>query len=258
MSSLGDADISSGVETYLNGSLSGLVVADRPAYVLVPHGRPTPDRRWVWITPDWLGRPGDLGVIQHRLYIEAVLSRGFHVAGVDVGVTYGSPRGAEICHEFYLEMVTAFALSDRVRLIAQSNGGLIGYAWAFRHPNVVDRIFGIFPVTDFFSWPPGGVGQIVSDAEPGMEYNLSETELRERSSEFNPIDNLAPLAGAGVKIFHVHGDSDDLVPHERNSLELQARYRALKGDCEVEVLPGIAHGGRAVFESMRAVQFLLQ
>ena len=26
------------------------------------------------------------------------------------------------------------------------NGGLIGFAWAFRHPKNVDRIFGIYPV----------------------------------------------------------------------------------------------------------------
>ncbi len=61
----------------------------------------------------------------------------------------------------------------------------------------------------------------------GLDYGLTLEELTRRSSEFNPIDNLAPLAKAGVKILHIHGDKDDVVPTEANSLELARRYREL-------------------------------
>jgi pimeloyl-ACP methyl ester carboxylesterase len=243
--------------SYLNGSLSPLRVAQRAAYVIRPKSVPDLHRRWVWIAPHWLGLPDELGVVQHRFYVEALLARGFHVAGIDVGVTFGSPRGAEVCQEFYLTAVSRLGLSDRVRLLVQSNGGLIGYAWAFRHANLVDRIFGIYPVLDFFTWPPGGVAQIISDAEPGLGYDLSVDDLQTRSGDFNPLENLAPLARAGVAIFHVHGDRDELVPVERNSIEVQRRYRAIGGRCEVDVLPGVGHGGQRVLDSVRGAEFLL-
>ena len=141
--------------TYLNGSLMSLRVAERSAYVLQPYGPTDSQRRWAWIAPSWLGLPDDFGVVQHRFYAEALLARGFHVAGIDLGYTFGSPRGAEVCQEFYATVRGVVGLSGRVRLLVQSNGGLIGYAWAFRHANVVDRIFGIYPVIDYFTWPPG-------------------------------------------------------------------------------------------------------
>ena len=233
-----------------------LRVAGRNAYVLQPYGRPDSQRRWAWIAPSWLGLPDDLGVVQHRFYAEALLARGFHVAGIDLGYTFGSPRGAEVCQEFYTTVRGVFGLSDRVRLLVQSNGGLIGYAWAFRHANVVDRIFGIYPVIDYFTWPPGGPAQIIADAEPGLGYEISVDELRSRPGEFNPIENLAPLATSGVEIFHVHGDRDELVPLEPNSIELQRRYRALGGRCEIEILPGVGHGGQRVLDSVRGIEFL--
>ena len=48
--------------------------------------------------------------------------------------------------------------------------------------------------------------------------------------EFNPIDNLAPLAKAGVRIFHIHGDKDELVPMPANTTVLVEKYQALGGD----------------------------
>jgi pimeloyl-ACP methyl ester carboxylesterase len=75
--------------------------------------------------------------------------------------------------------------------------------------------------------------------------------------EFNPIDNLAPLAKAGVKILHIHGDADKLVPMDANSTELARRYRELGGSAEIVVLPGLGHGGKALYESEPFLTFLL-
>ena len=61
------------------------------------------------------------------------------------------------------------------------------------------------------------------------------------SRRFNPVDNLKPLAEAGVTIFHIHSDKDDLVPLENNSLELQRRYQKFGGQAEIEIIPGLGH-----------------
>ena len=54
--------------------------------------------------------------------------------------------------------------------------------------------------------------------------------------DVNPIDNLAPLAKAGVKIYHIHGTNDDTVPMNSNSTEFAMRYKALGGEIQVEVI----------------------
>ena len=95
-----------------------------------------------------------------------------------------------------------------------------------------------------------------------MGYSLTLQELERRTREFNPIDNLAPLAKAGVKILHIHGDQDTLIPTGANSLELARRYRALGGKAEIVLLKGLpiakrGHDGPDLYESAALLKFLL-
>ncbi|MFI5457327.1 MAG: protein kinase [Isosphaerales bacterium] len=243
--------------TYLGGQLVVLRVHGRNAYIIKPTGKIDPQKRWVWIFPFWLGVNDGHGRLHHQLYVEKYLAAGFHVTGIDVGTSCGSPTAAEVCNEFYQKLRTDHGLDRRARLEVQSNGGLIGYAWAFRHPDCVDRIGGICPVTDFRTWPPPGMASILSATENGLGYNLTLAQLTARQAEFNPIENLAPLAKAGVKILHIHGDKDDLVPMPANSIELARRYQALGGRAEVVVIPGLGHGGQVLYESQPLLKFLL-
>jgi pimeloyl-ACP methyl ester carboxylesterase len=225
------------------------------AYLVEPTGKVDPQKRWVWTFPFWLAINDGHGRLQHRFYVERLLAAGFHVAGIDVGTSCGSPSAAEVCHEFYELLVAQHGLNRRARLVGQSNGGLIAYGWAFRHPDCVERIAGICPATDFRTWP--GLANVVAFPAPGLGYGLSLEQLSGRVSEFNPIDNLRPLAGAGVKILHVHGDKDDLVPMPANSLELAARYKKSGGSAQVVVLKGLGHGGTPLYESETFIKFLL-
>ena len=215
-------DVVSG--TYSRGELVKLTVGERNAYVVKPKGKVDAERRWIWISPFWLGINDGHGALQHRDYVEQFLAAGFHVGGVDVGTSCGSPSAARLGQVFYERMVSQFRLHAKVRLVGQSNGGLIAYAWAFRRPDCVDRIFGIYPATDFRTWPT--LPAMLNAPDPGLGYDLSLPELTRRTAEFNPIDNLAPLAKAGVKILHIHGDKDDLVPLGPNSAVFVERYKA--------------------------------
>ncbi len=243
------------VGTYHSGKLTELRVRGRMAYLVEPTGKVDSQKRWVWTFPFWLAINDGHGQLQHRFYVERLLAAGFHVAGIDVGTSCGSPSAAEVCHEFYRLLVAEHGLNRRARLIGQSNGGLIAYAWAFRHPDCVDRIAGICPATDFRTWPL--LPNVVAFPERGLDYGLSHEQLSRRVSEFNPIDNLRPLAAAGVKILHIHGDQDDLVPMKANSLELAARYKKLGGSAQIVLLPGLGHGGTRLYESEPFIQFLL-
>lgn len=241
--------------TYRGGKLKELCIRDRKAYMVQPTGKIDLKKRWLWEFPYWLGINDGFGNLQHRNYVEKALAAGFHMAGVDVGPSCASPAAAEACQEFYRRLVDDEGLSPKARIMGQSHGGLIAYGWAMRNPTCVERIGGICPATDFRSWPL--LPNVVAFPEKGLDYGLSLQELSERAAEFNPIDNLAPLAKAGVRILHIHGDRDELVPMSANSTELARRYEKLQGTAEIVVLEGLGHGGQELYESDRLIQFLL-
>ncbi|MBS0262274.1 MAG: prolyl oligopeptidase family serine peptidase [Planctomycetes bacterium] len=240
---------------YQGGQLIELRCEERMAYVVQPTGKTDPQRRWVWEFPFWLGINDGFGSLQHRHYVEKLLASGFHIAGIDVGPSCASPLAAAACQKFHEKMVTEYRLHRKARLLTQSHGGLIGYGWAFRNPTQVDRIAGICPATDFRSWPT--TTNVIPFSRQGLGYEIEVEELTRRMSEFNPIDNLAPLAKSGVKILHIHGDKDELVPMSANSTELAKRYQQLGGTADIVVLEGLGHGGQILYESEPLLMFLL-
>ena len=250
---------------FSNGVINRFSLAKMDSFVIVPAGKVDPQRRWVWVAPMWLvftkHEKNPLPTrVEYEFYVESLLAHGFHVAGVNVGTSLGSPASAEAFDKFYEFVINKYQLNPKARLIGQSQGGLMAYGWAFRHPEKVDRILGIYPALDLRSWPtlekvvgPKSVGNPVFGFQA-----MSLDELKKRLPEFNPIDNLKPLADAKVKIFHIHGDSDHTVPFEPNSGEALRRYRALGGDMEVLSLPGKGHDpGPGFYGSQKAVDFLI-
>ncbi len=242
--------------TYRGGELAELRVGDRMAYLVRPTRKVDPQKRWLWEFPFWLGINDGFGNVQHRNYVERALAAGFHVAGVDVGPSCGSPAAAKVCQEFYKSLLADSGLNTRARIMGQSHGGLIAYGWAFRNPTCVERIAGICPATDFLSWPT--LPNFVNFPMKGLDYGLTLEELTRRAAEFNPVDNLAPLAKAEVRILHIHGDKDELVPMNANSTALADRYRELGGSAEIVVLEGLGHGGKVLYESEPLIKFLLE
>jgi hypothetical protein len=115
------------------------------------------------------------------------------------------------------------------------------------------------PATDFRTYPT--LPNVVAGPTKGLDYGLSLEELDRRSGEFNPIDNLAPLAKAGAKILHLHGAADTLVPTGANAKELARRYRELGGEAEIVLLDLPAakrgHDGPELYESAALLKFLL-
>ena len=255
--------------TYENGEIDWHEIA-RDAYVIRPKGKVDAARRWVCMAPAWaavmkqdvsMGDP--VKGVEYDFYVESLLAGGFHVVGVHIGRSLGSPAGVEVFDQLYELLTSEYHLHPKARLLGASNGGLIVYAWAFRNPDCVDRIFGLYPSLDLRSWPgldravgPGSAGT----ADPEFAYgDMRASELEARLAEFNPIDNLKPLADAGVAIYHIHGDRDAAVPFEPNSGEAIRRYRAMGGQIEVEKLVGRGHeAGGPFYDSQEAVAFLVE
>ena len=65
-----------------------------------------------------------------------------------------------------------------------------------------------------------------------------------------------------MKIPHIHGDKDTLVPASANSTELARRYRDLGGVVKIVLLPELpakkrGHDGPELYESAALLKFLL-
>ncbi len=224
-------------------------VADHKAFVMMPPKSarvdgPTP---WVWYAPT-LGRglPGGA----ERWMFDRLHAAGVAIAGIDVGESYGSPKGRAVYQSLYEHLTTQRGFGRKPVLLARSRGGLMLYNWAVEHPESVGGVAGIYPVCNVTSYPG------VARAAPA--FGLSPDGLQAKLKEHNPVDRLAPLAKAKVPIHHIHGDSDKVVPLEANSGLLAARYKALGGPVSVEVVKGQGHNmWSGWFESKKLTDFMI-
>jgi len=224
-------------------------VDGRTAFVILPAvenlhaNRPVP---WVWYAPTLPKLPA----VEEKWMFERFLEAGIAVAGVDVGESYGSPKGRAHFTALYRELVERRGFSRKPCLLARSRGGLMLYNWAAEHPESVGCMAGIYPVCNIRSWP--GLDKACG------AYGLSAAQLEEKLTQHNPIDRLAPLAEAGVPIFHIHGDSDKTVPLEDNSSLLASRYRELGGSMRLRIPPGQGHNmWDGFFQCRELVEFVI-
>lgn len=161
------------------------------------------------------------------------LDAGMAIAGIDVGESYGSPAGRMSFTAFHEELTDLRGLCRKACLLARSRGGLMLYNWAVEHPDCVACIAGIYPVCSPASYPGAEA------AAPA--YGLTTDQFIEELSNHDPPERLAPLAAAGVPIFHIHGDSDTVVPLEANSDRLARRYAELAAPMTLRVIEGGGH-----------------
>ena len=222
-------------------------VEDHTAFlILPPKNKEASTIPWVWYAPTLPRLPGKEEVWMFSQFLD----EGIAIAGIDVGESFGSPAGRKIYSAFHQYLVTERGMSKQACLLARSRGGLMLYNWAAENANSVACIAGIYPVCNLESYP--GL------ARAHQAYEISEKQLRDRLSNHNPIDRLAQLAKADVPIYHIHGDSDRVVPLEANSQPLAERYKKLGGRVTLKVVPGQGHNmWKGWFEHQPLVDFVI-
>jgi pimeloyl-ACP methyl ester carboxylesterase len=201
-----------------------------PCKVAVP-ATPAPGMPWVWRARFWGHKP-NVDV--------ALLKQGFHIAYADVSNLFGAPKAVARWDKLYDHLVTTQGFHPKPALEGMSRGGLIIYNWAARNPDKVSCIYGDAPVCDIKSWPGAkGKGKLGPWDRCMEAYGFTEEEAM--AFRGNPIDNLGPLAQAGIPLLHVVGDSDEVVPVEENTAIVEKRYRDLGGKIQVIHKPGVKH-----------------
>ncbi len=222
-------------------------VAGCTAFVIPPAGEAgTNATPWVWYAPTLPGLPG----VEEKWMFEKFTAAGVAIAGVDVGESYGSPKGRSLFTSFYDQLVHKRRFSTKPCLLARSRGGLMLYNWAVEHPASVGCIAGIYPVCSLTSYP--GIKNACG------AYGMSEQQLTSELARQNPLERLEPLAQAHVPIFHIHGDTDTVVPLEQNSGPLVQRYQQLGGEVTLRVIKGQGHNmWPGWFQCQELVDFVL-
>ena len=86
-------------------------------------------------------------------------------------------------------------------------------------------------------------------------YRFTEEEALTYPS--NPVDNLGPIAAAGIPIIAVYGEADVDLPPEENILLLESRYRALGGDITAIAKPGVGHHPHSLPDPTPLSKFIL-
>jgi pimeloyl-ACP methyl ester carboxylesterase len=222
-------------------------VDDRASIIVAPE-KAAPGNPWVWRARFFGHEPqADVELLKH----------GYHVAYCDVGNLFGNPQAVAHWNEFYKYVTGKHGFAKKVALEGMSRGGLIIYNWAAANPEKVACLYGDAPVCDFKSWPGGkgtGKGHPASWQACLKAYGL--TEEQGLKYDRNPIDQLEPLAKAGVPILHVVGDADDVVPVSENSAIIEQRYRKLGGSIQVISKPGIGHHPHALKDPTPIVEFI--
>jgi pimeloyl-ACP methyl ester carboxylesterase len=198
----------------------------------------------------------------------ALLKKGFHIAYIEVGGLFGNPAAVERWNLFYGYLTREHGLSSKVALEGMSRGGLIIYNWAGANPEKVSCIYGDAPVCDFRSWPGDlyrrkeNKGEPLRRAQRGAwaaclkAYGLSEEQVK--TYKGNPVDNLEPLAKAGIPLLHVCGGADKIVPVAENTAVLEKRYKALGGSIKVILKKGVGHHPHSLKDPEPIVSFVLK
>lgn len=189
----------------------------------------------------------------------ALLDKGFHLVYMDVVDLFGCPKAVSHWNEFYRYLTAEHGFAPKAVLEGMSRGGLIIYNWAKANPEKVACIYADAPVCDFKSWP-GGKGTSPGSPESWQKclqaYGLTEAEAL--AYRGNPIDELEPLARAGVPLLHVCGDADEVVPINENTRVLEQRYRQIGGAITVIVKPGVGHHPHSLKDPAPIVEFILK
>jgi predicted esterase len=222
-------------------------VASRPAFLILPPdvkaGVPVP---WIWYAPTLPGLPGGA----EKWMFDQFLAKGIAIAGVNVGESYGSPKGRAVYLALYKQLVDKRGLARKACMLARSRGGLMLYCWAAENPDKVACVAGIYPVCNISSYP--GLARACG------AYGMTKEQLAAKLTEHNPIDRLAPLAKAKVPIYHMQGDSDRVVPLDKNSGPLAERYKKLGGPVTLEVIKGQGHNmWSGWFKNQKIVDFVI-
>jgi pimeloyl-ACP methyl ester carboxylesterase len=189
--------------------------------VLVPKTE-APGKPWIF-RADRIGR--DASAIDL-----ALLAKGYYI--VAAPILGGGPVRAE--WDAVYKTMTDHGFSKKPALAGIGAGAGEAYAWAIQNPDKVSCIYGENPA----------LRTIMSGNQPPL--NDAKKPL---------VDNLAPLAKAGVPILHVCGQLDPWL--DRDTRVAEKKYKELGGNFTVIIRQGEGHFAVGPQDPKPVVDFII-
>lgn len=153
----------------------------------------------------------------------ALLAKGFHVVTGPVPYNADGPNPAHWNAVYQHPIVHGFSAKPVMEGAGSAAGEV--YAWAIENPDRVACIYAENPV------------------------------LHSVTAKSQPLDNLGPLAKAGVPLLHVCGSHDPALDSDTRRLE--KRYRELNGNITVIVNEGVGHYPLAPADPNKVAEFII-
>lgn len=154
----------------------------------------------------------------------ALLAKGFHIVTGPVPYNADGPS-LENWNKVYQHLV-AHGLSKKPVLEGASRSAGDAYAWAIENPDTVSCIYSENPV------------------------------LHSLMTKVSLLDNLAPLAKAGVPIMHISGSLDPALA--TNTRLVEKRYQAIGGSISVMIKEGEGHYPLGPRDPKSVVDFIME
>jgi hypothetical protein len=220
--------------------------AGRWSCIVLPE-TPNPLKPWLW-RPTFLDAWPETDL--------CLVKKGFYLVYTEVLDFYASPEGIAHGERFY-QLITSLGLARRFSFVALSRGGLFAFRYAEKYPDHIACIYADAPVCDLRSWPAGrGASQCDEAAFRQLLSAHGLTEAEVLAEAYQPLNRLGPLAEHGIPLFHVCGDADDVVPFQENTVALAEKYRALGGNIQIIVKPGVNHHPHCLENPAPVVAFI--
>lgn len=201
-----------------------------------------PNGKWIWKTEFLYAFDGAESALTELGYTRVYYK---------ISDMYGSYRAIRLMRDFREHVVREFSLSERCTLFGFSRGGLYAFNFALFYPEYVEKIYLDAPVVDIRTWPTDK-NQI---DELCREYSIDEGILPTFMG--NPIKNLPEFFSHGIPLMLVAGDSDEVVPFDKNAHTV-AEYCSQNGiEIRYIVKPGCKHHPHSLTDVGPIVDFVI-
>ena len=201
----------------------------------------TPNGKWIWKTEFLYA----FDQAELRL-VEMGYTRVYYA----ISNMYGSHRATRLMHDFRAHVVEKFKLDEKCTLFGFSRGGLYAFSFALFYPEYVDSVYLDAPVLDIRTWPTDK-HQI---DEMCREYSISRECID--TYRDNPVNNFSEFFSHGIPLLLVAGDSDEIVPFDKNSGKMIEFCRENGIDITYIVKPGCKHHPHSLENTAPIVEFV--
>ena len=223
-------------------------VNGRKAIIISPK-KAASGKPWIWRTEFFGHEPqGD----------SMLAAKGFHVVYLNVEDMYGAPKALDHMDRFYEWVRKHKKLEKKVVLEGFSRGGLFAMNWAARNPEKTSCIYLDAPVCDFKRWPGDKKEEFAEDWNKLKKAYGFQSDEEAYAYQYNPLDNLSPIAKFKIPILSVCGTADHLVELAKNSGLMKTRYEALGGKMDIIAKEGVGHHPHSLKDPTPIVEFILK